>query len=156
MSITESGTSITAPKYVGFVHGLETFLQAITCDKLHLKNCAMVKLPIEVEDEPAFSWRAVMVDTARHFQPIHLLYETVDALMYNKMSVMHWHIVDEDSFPLKLDSHPEIAEYAAFSSDEVYTTEQVKDLVHYALVRGIRIVPELDTPGHAASWGKAP
>jgi hexosaminidase len=29
--------------------------------------------------------------------------------MYNKMNVMHWHITDEDSFPLILDSHPEIA-----------------------------------------------
>lgn len=35
-----------------------------------------------------------MVDTARHYQPIRILYETVDALMYNKMNVMHWHIVD--------------------------------------------------------------
>ncbi len=37
--------------------------------------------------------------------------------MYNKMNVMHWHIVDEDSFPLKLNKHPEIAQYAAFSQD---------------------------------------
>ena len=72
------------------------------------------------------------------------------------MSVMHWHVVDEDSFPLRLDSHPEIAEYGAFSAEEIYTPDQVKDLTRYAMVRGIRIIPELDTPGHAASWGKAP
>lgn len=97
-----------------------------------------------------------MVDSARHFLPIPLILETIDALMYNKMNVMHWHIVDEDSFPLRLDSHPEIAQYAAFSQDEIYTTEEVKEVVRYAMVRGVRVVPELDTPGHAASWGKAP
>jgi len=51
-------------------------------------------------------YRAVMIDSSRHYLPIKLVYESIDALMYNKMSVMHWHIVDEDSFPLKLDSHP--------------------------------------------------
>jgi hexosaminidase len=56
-----------------------------------------------------------MVDTSRHFLPMHLLYETIDAMMYNKLNVFHWHIVDEDSFPLILDSHPEIAQYGAFS-----------------------------------------
>ena len=109
MSINKDETTINSDHYVGFVHALETFYQSITCDKLHITNCSMIKLPIKIEDEPLFSWRAVMVDTSRHYQPIHLLYETVDALMYNKMSVMHWHIVDEDSFPLKLDKHPEVA-----------------------------------------------
>ena len=72
--IARDGTTINAPKYVGFVHALETFMQSITCDKYHITNCSMIKLPIEINDEPAFSWRSVMVDTARHYQPIHLLY----------------------------------------------------------------------------------
>ncbi len=97
-----------------------------------------------------------MIDTSRHFLPIHLLYESIDALMYNKMSVSHWHIVDEDAFPLILESHPEIAQYGAFSEDDTYTAQEARELVKYAMVRGVRIIPELDTPGHAASWGKAP
>jgi len=82
----------------------------------------MEGLPIKIKDEPAFPYRGLMVDTSRHFLPPHLLYETIDALMYNKMSVFHWHIVDEDSFPLILESHPEIAQYAAFHPEETYTT----------------------------------
>ena len=37
-------------------------------------------------------------------------------MMYSKMNVLHWHIVDDDSFPLVLDSHPELAQYGSFSS----------------------------------------
>lgn len=77
-------------------------------------------------------------------------------MMYNKMNVFHWHIVDDDSFPLELKSHPEMAQYGAFSEFERYTLEQVKDFIHYAMIRGVRIIPEIDTPGHAASWAHAP
>ena len=56
-----------------------------------------------------------MIDSSRHFLPVQLIHETIDAMMYNKLNILHWHIVDEDSFPLVLDSHPEIAEYASFS-----------------------------------------
>ncbi len=74
----------------------------------------------------------------------------------NKLNVLHWHIVDEDSFPLILDSHPEIAKYASYSPEETYTTQQAREIVKYALRRGVRVIPELDSPGHAASWGLAP
>ena len=100
--------------------------------------------------------RGIMIDSARHFLPIRLVYETIDAMMYNKMNMLHWHLVDEDSFPLILDSHPEIAKHAAFSPEETYTTKEIRNVVEYGLKRGVRIAPELDTPGHAASWGLAP
>lgn len=35
--------------------------------------------------------------------------------MYSKLNVLHIHFTDEDSFPILLDKHPEIAEHAAFS-----------------------------------------
>jgi hexosaminidase len=57
---------------------------------------------------------------------MNLLYETIDAMMYNKLNVFHWHIVDEDSFPLELESHPEFAEYASFSIYEKYSLKEVR------------------------------
>jgi hexosaminidase len=97
-----------------------------------------------------------MIDTSRHYLPFYMILETIDALMYNKMNVLHWHITDEDSFPLILKGHPEIAQYGAFSPEETYTADQAREVVRYAMVRGVRVVPELDSPGHAASWGLAP
>lgn len=46
-----------------------------------------------------------MVDTARHFLPMNILERTVDALVINKMNVMHWHISDDESFPLLLTNY---------------------------------------------------
>ena len=59
-------------------------------------------------------------------------------MMYNKMNVFHWHISDADSFPLQLQSYPNITTYGVFSEDEVYNLTDVNNIVTYALKRGIR------------------
>lgn len=56
-----------------------------------------------------------MIDTARHYLPVRIILETIDGMMYNKMNVLHWHITDDDSFPLVLESHPELAQSGAFN-----------------------------------------
>lgn len=90
-------------------------MQSIRCPRHKYNNCKIESLPLAIKDQPFLSYRGLMVDTSRHFIPMKILKETIDAMMYNKLNVLHWHIVDEDSFPLILDSHPEIAQYASFS-----------------------------------------
>lgn len=58
---------------------------------------------------------------------------------------------DSVSFPLRLPRVPQLAEYGAYDEDSVYTADQVADLVHFAAIRGIKIVPEIDVPRHAAN-----
>ena len=106
-------------------------------------------------DLPQFSHRGIMIDSAKHYIPKRLILETIDGMMYNKMNVLHWCITDDDSFPLVLEGVPELAEGGAFSGEEVYTREDVREIVEYALVRGVRIVPEISTPGRTASWIKS-
>lgn len=52
-----------------------------------------------------------MIDSSRHFQPVETIKKMIDGLMFNKMNVLHWHITDEDSFPLEIDAFPELAKY---------------------------------------------
>lgn len=49
-----------------------------------------------------------------------------------------------------------MAEYGAFSPEETYTVKDAKEIVRYAMVRGVRVIPEIDSPGHAYSWSLAP
>lgn len=113
-------------------------------------------MPLSIVDEPAFVHRGVMVDSARHYLSVRTLERTINALMLNKMNVLHWHITDDESFPLLLTKYSQITETSKFSDAWIFTKSDVQHLIEYAMARGVMIVPEIDTPGHTWSWGKSP
>jgi hexosaminidase len=108
-----------------------------------------------IKDSPRFTYRGLMLDTARHFIPVPILKKQIDAMSYNKLNVLHWHIVDDQSFPFEMKKYPNITKMGRYSSAHVYSQEQVLDIIRHARTRGIRVIPEFDTPGHVAALGKA-
>ena len=96
-----------------------------------------------------------MIDSARHFLTVPLLEKTIDTMASMKMNVLHWHIVDAESFPYVSEQYPELQARASYHPSATYSPQTIKHLVAYALKRGVRVVPEFDTPGHTASVGQA-
>ncbi|KAI9218656.1 glycoside hydrolase superfamily [Blastocladiella britannica] len=72
-----------------------------------------------------------------------------------KLNVFHWHIVDATSFPFQFKEAPEMASKGAYSAREVYTEEMIIDFVEYCRLRGIRVMPEYDMPGHTTAWARS-
>lgn len=66
----------------------------------------------------------------------------------SKLNVFHWHITDSQSFAMVLNSHPQLAEKGAHSPTRVYYPSDIKEIVEYGRVRGVRILPEFDAPAH--------
>jgi hexosaminidase len=94
-----------------------------------------------------------MLDTARRYVPIKHIYQILDAMSWAKMNVFHWHLSDDESFPVRTDDLPYLGYKGAFSPKSIYTISMLKLVVAHAKDRGIRVIPEFEMPAHASSWG---
>lgn len=72
-------------------------------------------VPIEINDSPRYAYRGIMIDSSRHFHSLKVMKDTLVAMALAKINVLHWHIVDDDAFPLFLSAFPNLSLNAAFS-----------------------------------------
>ncbi len=120
---------------------------------------------VTIEDWPRFPRRGAMLDSARHFVPVHDVLHFIDWLAHHKLNVFHWHLSDDQGWRVASDRYPRLAELASWrtkTSNRVwgddatphggyYTMKQLKAVADYARSLGIETVPELDFPGHATA-----
>ena len=135
----------------GCLRGLETFSQLVVVGEGGAQ-LSVASTPLLVEDAPRFSHRGVLVDTSRHFLPAATLRAVLDGMTNDKLNVLHWHISDAQSFPFASLAVPGLV-LGAWSPAATYSIEDMRGLVRYAKYRGIRVVPEVDSPAHSESWG---
>ncbi|KAL6657724.1 hypothetical protein ACP70R_005504 [Stipagrostis hirtigluma subsp. patula] len=150
-----AAATITAATAWGAMRGLETFSQLAWREGARERGLLLVAAGVRVEDRPLYPHRGLLLDTGRTYFPVADILRTIDAMAANKMNVFHWHITDSQSFPIELPSEPLLAEKGAYGEDMRYTVDDVARIVEFAMSRGVRVVPEIDSPGHTASWAGA-
>ena len=145
LTVTGSGGQLNAPTPLGIIHGLQTFVQLA-----HITSEGFAVPAVTIKDEPRFPWRGLLIDVARHFIPIDVLKRNIDGMAAVKMNVLHWHLSDDQGFRVESKAFPKLT--GEGSEGKFYTQEEIREFIAYAHDRGIRIVPEFDTPGHSRSW----
>ena len=144
LTIASNKIIINATSDLGALHGLETLLQLLQ------NNSTSYYFPVvEISDSPRFTWRGLMIDAARHFQPVDVIKRNLDAMASMKMNIFHWHLADDQGWRIQLKNHPKLTELA--SDGYFYTQEEIKNIAQYADERGILVIPEIDIPGHASA-----
>ena len=145
IDITRRQAILSAPTVVGALRGLETLLQLLDADR-----DGYFFPGVQIDDQPRFPWRGLLIDCARHFETIEVLKRNLDGMAAVKLNVLHWHLTEDQGFRVESKKFPKLHQLG--SDGNYYTQEQIKEIIAYARDRGIRVVPEFDIPGHSTSW----
>ncbi len=144
LTVDASGVRIAANTRFGALRAMETLLQLIQNGP---ENTA---LPfVTIDDAPRFPWRGLLLDSARHFVPPEDIKRQIDGMAAAKLNVLHWHLTDDQGWRFPSKRYPKLTQLA--SDGLYYTDDQMREIVRYATARGIRVVPEIDMPGHASA-----
>jgi len=150
LKFDDSSCTIECTHIYGCMHGMKTFTQMM--DPLQGNR---IPESFSITDKPSFTHRGLLIDTSRRFLEPTIIKEIIELMASVKMNVLHWHIVDDHSFPLELSGFEELAKKGAYSRRAVYTEKDVKEILNYARQFGIIVMPEIDIPGHTISWFKS-
>jgi hexosaminidase len=114
-----------------------------------------------IRDAPAYPWRGLMLDSARHFQSPAFIRKTIDWMSWHKLNVLHWHLTDDQGWRLQVLRYPRLTEIGAWRVPATvdggtgaayggyYSQDEVRAIVVYAAAHHVQIVPEIEMPGHA-------
>ena len=110
---------------------------------------------IVISDRPFYQHRGFLIDTSRHYLTMQVIMKHLDAMEMVKLNVLHWHIIDDQSFPFQSKTYPKLSQFGAFNPEtHIYTHRDVENVIEEARLRGIRVIPEFDIPAHTRSWVK--
>jgi hexosaminidase len=145
LNVSDKQATLRAPTVVGALRGLETFLQLLESDRE-----GFFIPSVQIEDQPRFRWRGLLIDIGRHYEPMEVIKRNLDAMAAVKLNVFHWHLTEDQGFRIESKRFPKLHQMG--SDGFYYTQDEAREVIAYASERGIRVVPEFDIPGHATSW----
>jgi hexosaminidase len=145
IKVSNKQIRLEANTSIGAIRGMETILQLLMIDESGYYFPALA-----IEDAPRFAWRGLMIDVARHFIPADVIKRNIEAMAAVKMNTLHLHLSDDQGFRVESKRFPLLEEKG--SKGQYYTQAEIRDLINFARLRGVIIVPEFDMPGHSTSW----
>lgn len=162
--------SIQANHAAGVMYGINSLLQHFPAEFFSDNSkAASWKLPAgSIRDLPRFAYRGMHLDVARHMFPVAFIKQYIDLLAFYKFNHFHWHLTEDQGWRIEIKQYPELTETAAWRKETIighqserpkrfdgnpyggyYTQEEVREIVRYATLKNITIIPEIEMPGHA-------
>ena len=169
--VSADGVKVEAQTSAGFYYAFQTVKKILPANVMAgVKDEAVTEyaLPlVSINDAPRFGYRGFMLDVARHFFTVEEVKRMLDIMAVYKMNRFHWHLTDDQGWRVEIKRYPKLTTVGATRANSwtvdinhgdywtneqygpyFYTQEEIKEVVAYAKVRHIEIIPEIDMPGH--------
>lgn len=130
---------------------------------------------VEIEDWSDFPYRGLMLDVARNFLPKEDVMVLIDQMSKYGLNTLHFHLGEDEGWRMELPSLPELTQvggHRGFTlTDDVpflkgiysgdgnpdsptvangfYNVDEFIEILRYANKKGVKVIPEFDTPGHS-------
>jgi hexosaminidase len=169
LTVNKEGIQIAANGRAGIIYGMQSLFQTLP----QVQTNKELRVPaMEITDYPRFKWRGMHLDVGRHFFSAEMVKEYIDLIAAYKINTFHWHLVDDQGWRIEIKKYPALTDVGAWRVDQTafpwdtrpqampgqeatyggyYTQKQIKEIIAYAAVRNVNIVPEIEMPGHVAS-----
>ncbi|MGQ1788229.1 beta-N-acetylhexosaminidase [Saccharicrinis sp. GN24d3] len=157
LSVTNKSILITAREDVGVFYGIQTLLQLMPVEiynKQRQKELVWNVPGVDIEDEPTFAWRGMMLDVSRYFFEMDYVIRFIDMMAMYKLNVLHMHLIDDAGWRLEIKKYPKLTSVGAWRGEGkdrtggYYTQEDIKKMVAYAAERNVEVIPEIEIPAH--------
>lgn len=162
-------------------HGIFNACQTLVALLDNMKLASSPLPNLHITDYPDMGHRGIMLDVARNFTKKTDLLKLIDILSFYKMNVLHLHLSDDEAWRVEIPGLEELTEITSrrgHTTDELtclypayawgwneadttllangyYSRSDFMDILKYAKERHIRIIPEIDIPGHSRAAIKA-
>ena len=158
--------TITGLRPAGVFYGVQTLRQLLPVEiesPRKVEGVAWSVPCVTIEDRPRFAWRGLLLDPARHFLPKGFLLKYIDVMALHKLNRLHLHLTDHEGWRLEIKRYPQLTAVGArlpnFSKKTgegwFYSQQDIREIVAYAAVRGVVVVPEIEMPGHIGAFQRA-
>lgn len=153
LDVTENSIVIKGADKAGVFYGIQSLKQ------LFLQTGEALP-EIHVKDEPAFSYRGFMLDVGRYFFTKEAVMLLIDMMAFHKLNCFHWHLTEDQGWRAELLDNALLTQIGAYRSHTnfnktphggFYTKDEMKEIVRYAHKKHIKVIPEIDSPGHVVS-----
>ncbi|PZF10253.1 beta-N-acetylhexosaminidase [Curtobacterium sp. MCPF17_011] len=176
LTVTPDAVTVEGGGAAGVFYGVQALLQLLPADvyrRGQVRTAAWTLPATVVEDAPAFAWRGVMLDVARHFRTKAEVLRVIDQLAAHRINRMHFHLTEDQGWRIEIKKYPRLTEVGSWRRESqvgahvpdadgvlqvagydgrphggFYTQDDIREIVAYAEDRFVTVVPEIETPGH--------